>query len=227
MAIQGTDNASEALRVLRGKPMQREPARRSNKKWAGNLIHQHIDASISNVESAVLQIVGPPPVKPCRCCRNRHGPWARCIVSPEGCGNIISACANCHWYDKDKNCNFYKAPAPAPAPMNQPGKSWEKGHRHASSPFQGRLQHQERLTTIGMAAPRIMEHLHAAMADQRQEEAETRITVKIMETIINDPALDADERYIDLFRLFLSKWDILGLAVYWEIFVMRWLDCWL
>jgi NAD-dependent SIR2 family protein deacetylase len=98
---------TELIRILHQLPPVREPKLRSSRRWTGAQRDQHMNRKASNVESALMQIVGSIPVFECTSCEKEHGPWAKCIIH-ETPGDEALVCASCHWAGEYRRCSFYR-----------------------------------------------------------------------------------------------------------------------
>lgn len=104
-----------ALVMMHALPPKREPFLRPTKPWAVMHLLQNIQEKLSNITSAMIQIVGDEPSKACLSCINSSGPWAKCVVvrGVEG----ITSCGNCYWSDNKRRCEFYRPPDGQPEPV--------------------------------------------------------------------------------------------------------------
>lgn len=109
-----------ALRLLSTAEPRREPLLRFNTRYDRERLEERIAANASNIESAVIQVVGELPPQACVSCLRGYGPWARCVRFYDDEG-IVSACGNCTWNQKRERCSFYVDPPPSSSPAT-PGE---------------------------------------------------------------------------------------------------------
>lgn len=99
----------ECLKIMITIPLQRELllARRKTVVCDPEAVLNRMGASIANVESAMMQIVGSVAETPCNHCSLGYGIWSRCVVVwlPE---LHMIACASCRFNSQDKRCSFNK-----------------------------------------------------------------------------------------------------------------------
>ncbi|KAJ5792057.1 uncharacterized protein N7503_008035 [Penicillium pulvis] len=86
--------------------------------WTGESLSREIGLEISNVEAATIQVVRTVQVDECTHYQQNDGPFALCVKAPGS-----SACGNCHWKEKMKDCSFYDASAPRSVRCCQPDSS--------------------------------------------------------------------------------------------------------
>ncbi|KAJ5923396.1 hypothetical protein N7454_008641 [Penicillium verhagenii] len=107
-------------RLLKMAPVNEPVIReRYNNFWNVDRFFNRINASLTNVEAAVMQCVGEAITDPdemCKHCRGSCGPFAFC-VRVEG----VKHCANCHWERFGHRCSFNtkstKPWTPKPKPL--------------------------------------------------------------------------------------------------------------
>ncbi|KAJ6010391.1 hypothetical protein N7451_001803 [Penicillium sp. IBT 35674x] len=79
--------------------------------WTDESRSREIGLEISNVATATIQVIGTVQVDECTHCQQNDDPFALCVKAAES-----SACGNCHWKEKMKDCPFYDASAPTLPP---------------------------------------------------------------------------------------------------------------
>ncbi|KAJ5936112.1 hypothetical protein N7454_005410 [Penicillium verhagenii] len=72
--------------------------------WDAGSFYTRLNTKLANIESAVIQCVGPiieDPDEMCENCKKRNGPFPFC-VRVDGVPN----CGNCHWMGQSRRCSF-------------------------------------------------------------------------------------------------------------------------
>lgn len=121
-----------------------------------------------------------------------RGTWARCVIARRVHG--MSACANCHWADNQKRCEFYRPPATEP--------NVARPHRRRDPEAQ---QHKENLIAN---VKEIMTEVKTVMRGPMEEMVQF---VRDAQTTFLDDHLDNDARVGRLRRQFSSPLPVHGL----------------
>ncbi|KAJ5949874.1 hypothetical protein N7454_001458 [Penicillium verhagenii] len=112
LAGESSDPRTNALKLLHDKPPQREPVLRpAYRNWTSLHLIQRIAIVTSNIESALLQVVGGVAEEECSACAKNSGPWSLCVCYVDA-NNTIPECANCRWNGKGRRCSFKKSGKP-------------------------------------------------------------------------------------------------------------------
>lgn len=100
---------TDLLSGLHLQPARQELTLRSGYQnmWSAENLSREVGLEISNVEAATVQVVGTVQVDERTQCQQNNGPFALCVKAPGS-----SACGNCPWKEKMKDCSFYDASAP-------------------------------------------------------------------------------------------------------------------
>lgn len=108
---------TDLLSGLRLQPPRQELTLRSGYQnmWSAENLSREVGLGISNVEAAIVQVVGTVQVDECTQCQQNDGPFPLCVKAPGS-----SACGNCHWKEKMNDCSFYDASASHSGRRHQP-----------------------------------------------------------------------------------------------------------
>lgn len=106
VTLEDSQSKQKALEELYRLPPLREPLWHSFRRWTGAKMLESVGANIQNVESALIQIVGTQPSKPCNACLVEIGPWGKCVFFRGSTIDITLACANCRWAGNDERCDY-------------------------------------------------------------------------------------------------------------------------
>jgi Protein of unknown function (DUF3716). len=107
------------LNALNAMPNQREPYLRPGISLSAQNLQRQMNDNLPRVEAALMQVVGQQNGLQCTRCLQRFGIFSQCI-SVRNIGGL-SACANCHWEERDDCCQYVQTSVTFPPPTAGPG----------------------------------------------------------------------------------------------------------
>lgn len=116
VAIKGKLLKSELLRILVQLPNRNELSVRWGERvrWTPKSMSTKIGARLTNVEAALIQIVGTESPNACNSCEKESGPFSHCVTAP---GAL--ECGNCHWGGNASRCTLPQVPITTPPPLTR------------------------------------------------------------------------------------------------------------
>ncbi|KAJ5108869.1 hypothetical protein N7456_005544 [Penicillium angulare] len=120
-AKRNVEKEDTLLHGLHKMVVRRPPKWRPKKNWTMDEFDRTVSKRKSYLEATYAQMVGEELTGEAMCdtCRGDSGTFCACIVTP-GLWDLMPACANCRWGEKDGRCSLTKEKVVSEKPKSRP-----------------------------------------------------------------------------------------------------------